>query len=111
MVRYTLLVILTYSLWLASAALSLWAIMWLRIVALIDLSIFMFRKNPWTLRVVDRFGTVILGLVWLIFVVATESYFRRLLERRLSVRPVAKIFAAEALILTIAYGGHLLLNW
>lgn len=110
MVRHTLLIILTYSLWLVSAALSFWVMIWLRNVILIDLSIIIFRGNPWAFRAVDKFGIVILGLGWLIFVIATESYFRRLLEGRLSARSVAKLFGVEALILIIVYGGHLLLN-
>jgi hypothetical protein len=84
--------------------------MWLRNVILIDLSLIIFRGNPWAFRAVDKFGFVILGLGWLIFVIATESYFRRLLKGRLSASSVAKVFAAEALILFIAYSGHLLLS-
>jgi len=101
--------ILTYGLWAVSAALALWALYWLR-VTLIDLAIIRLRWSPWTLRAVDRFGTVILGLLWLIVVVATEAYFRRMLNRRLWATHVVMVFAAEALVLGLAYGGHLLIT-
>ncbi len=103
-------VILAYSLWLASGALSLWALMWVRVFLLVDLPMVVFRVNPWVLRAIDRFGSVGLGIVWLIFAVASESYFRRLLEWQLSIIDVAKVFLIEALILGVAYGGHLLIS-
>jgi hypothetical protein len=103
------LVILAYMLWLASAALSLWAVFWLRIVVLIDLPIMVLRLNRWTLVAVDKFGTVILGLVWLLFVLASEADFRKLLERPRPAAFVAKVFAVEVLVLGTAYGGHLLI--
>ncbi|MBN1218030.1 MAG: hypothetical protein JXM69_03795 [Anaerolineae bacterium] len=110
MAQHTFLIILVYSLWLASAALSLWAVLWLRIFVLIDLPMATVGGNPWIIRAIDRFGTVVIGLVWLVFVVATEAYFRRLLKGGLPILSITKIFAAEALILAIAYGGHLWLN-
>jgi len=101
--------ILVYGLWAVSAALALWAMYWLR-VAVIDLAIIKLRWSPWTLRAVDRFGTVFFGLLWLIVVVATEAYLRRMLGRRLRATHVVMVFAAEALILILAYGGHLLIT-
>jgi hypothetical protein len=103
-------IFLGYALWFASAALSLWAVFWLRIVVLIDLPIMVLRLNRWTLISVDKFGTVILGLAWLLFVLASEADFRKLAERRRPAAFVAKVFAAEALVLGAAYAGHLLMS-
>jgi len=109
MARRIPLVILAYVLWLASAALSLWAALWLRTVVLIDLPIMTLRLNRWAFIAVDKFGTVILGLVWLLFVLASEADFRKLPERRQPATFVAKVFAIEALVLGAAYAGHLLI--
>jgi hypothetical protein len=137
MARRIPLVILAYMLWLASAALSLWAGLWLRTVVLIDLPIMMLRSCPkitsefeplftrekyevisiqllrlnrWALIAVDKFGTVVLGLVWLLFVLASEADFRKLPERRRPAAYVAKVFAVEAFVLGAAYAGHLLMS-
>jgi hypothetical protein len=102
-------IVLGYALWFTSAALSLWAALWLRTVVLIDLPIMALRLSRWALIAVDRFGTVILGLVWLLFVLASEADFRKLAERRRPAAFVVKVFAAEALVLGAAYAGHLLI--
>ena len=102
-------VILAYSLWLASVALSFWTLFWVRVLILVDLPMVVFRLNPWVLRVIDRFGTVGLGLIWLIFAVASEPYFRRLYERQMPAINILKVFIAEGLILGAAYGGQLLI--
>ena len=73
--RRVLLGVLAYGLWLASAALTLVAALYMRLFLLIDLPIVTLRANRYTQRAADRFGTVLLGLAWLIFVVATEPYF------------------------------------
>jgi hypothetical protein len=103
-------IFLGYALWFASAALSLWAALWLRIFVLIDLPIVALRLNRWALIAVDRFGTVILGLVWLLFVLASEADFRKLAERRRPAAFVAKVFVAEVLVVGAAYAGHLLMS-
>lgn len=103
-------IVLGYALWFTSAALSLWAALWLRTVVLIDLPIMTLRLNRWALIAVDRFGTVILGLAWLLFVLASEADFRKLSERRRPAAFVAKVFAAEALVVGAAYAGHLLMS-
>lgn len=107
--RCLVLVVLTYSLWLVAAVIALGIMLWMRILVLIDLPMVVFRLNPWVLRAIDRFGTVGLGLIWLIFVVASEPYFRRLYERQMPAINILKVFIAEGLILGAAYGGHLLI--
>jgi hypothetical protein len=108
MARRIFLFIVTYALWLVSAALALWVMVRLRQFLLIDFPIRVLMPrglSQYGQRSIDRFGTVILGLLWLVFVVASESYFRRILEGRLSARKVAAVFAIEALLLVFAFGG------
>jgi hypothetical protein len=108
--RSILLGVLAYGLWLASAALALVAALYLRIFLLIDVAIIVLRANHYTQRAADRFGIILLGLAWLIFVMATEPYFRRILDGRLTAKQVATVFAVEVLLLGIAFGGHLLIG-
>ena len=102
--------VLAYGLWLVSGALALVAALYLRLFLLIDLPINVLRANRYTQRAADRFGTVLFGLAWLIFVVASESYFRRIIDGKLSAKQVAIVFAIEVLLLVIAVGGHLLIG-
>ena len=102
--------VLAYGLWLVSAALAVAAVLYLRLFLLIDLPINMLSANTYTQRAVDRFGTVLLCLAWLIFVVASESYFRRIIDGNLTAKQVAIVFAIEVLLLGIAVGGHLLIG-
>jgi hypothetical protein len=108
MARRILLGILTYGLWLLSAALSLLVVLLLRQFLLIDFPIMVLMPlglSQYWQRTLDRFGIVILGLLWLIFVVASEGYFRRILDGRLSVKEVARVFAVELLLLAFAFIG------
>ncbi len=107
--RQALLYILAYALWFASAALSLWAVLWLRILLLIDLPMSMSGINPWSLSAIDKFGTVLLGALWLIFVIVSERYFRRLPENELSLIDVVKVFAIEGVVLAVIYLARFLL--
>jgi hypothetical protein len=102
--------VLAYGLWLVSGALSLVATLYLRLFLLIDLPINVLGANRYTQRAADRFGTVLFGLAWLIFAVASESYFRRIIDGELSAKQVAAVFAIELLLLGIAVGGHLLIG-
>lgn len=111
--RRFLLGVLAYGLWLASAALALWAIIRVRQFLLIDLPIKVFLSmglSQYGQRAMDRFGTVILGLTWLILVVASESYFRKLMDRKISSRQIARWFVIEALVLVLAYAGSALVT-
>lgn len=106
--RKALSTILAYVLWLASAALSLWVLMIGRIFLFIDLPGDVLRVNPWTLPAIDKFGTLILAVFWLIFVVVTEPYFRKLQAEDFPVGKILRIFAIEALLLGLMYGGTIL---
>jgi hypothetical protein len=108
--RRILLGVLAYGLWLVSGALALVAALYLRLFLLIDLPIAVLRADRYTQRAADRFGTVLFGLAWLIFVVASESYFRRIIDGKLTAKQVATVFAIEVLLLIIAVGGHALIG-
>jgi len=110
-VRRIARVALGYGLWLASAALSLWGLLVLRTVLVVDLPIGLLRISPWSLRLWNYVGSVFVGIAWLIFVIATEGYFTNRSDETLSVVLVraAKMLSAEVVFLGIAYGLHLLI--
>jgi len=101
---------LGYGLWLASAALSFWAMLWLRIVLLIDLPGDVLAINPFRLAAIDKFGLVILGAAWLVFLVISESFFRKLIAHQLPKERILRVFAIEALLLGSAYAAHALIQ-
>ena len=109
--RRILLVVLAYTLWLASAALSLWAGMWLRTVLVVDVPIGLLRVSAWSLRLWNFAGTAVVGLAWLVFVLLTEDYFRKSAEKTLPVmlKRAARVLATEGVLLGVAYGIHRLI--
>ena len=100
---------LGYGLWLASAALSFWAMLWVRIVLLIDLPGDVLAINPFRLAAIDKFGLVILGAAWLVFLIISESFFRKLAQGKLPKGRILRVFAVEALLLSGAYAIHTLI--
>jgi len=110
-VRRIARVALGYGLWLASAALSLWGVLWLRTVLVVDLPIGLLRVSGWSLRLWNYAGSVFVGIAWLVFVMATEGYFVKRSDETLSVVLVraAKMLCAEVVFLGVVYGIHLLI--
>ena len=111
--RRILLGVLYIVLWLASAALALFAMIQLRQFLLIDFPIMVLMPSglsQYGQRAIDRFGTVILGLLWLIFAIGSESYFRRLLTGEIGARQVITVFASELLIIGFASLGSILVS-
>ena len=100
----------TYSLWALSAGFALFALLWVRILLFVDLPLVVFMIDPWVQRAIDRIGTIILGLGWLIFAVVSESYFRRLYDQSNRTTDILRVFGAEAILLVISYGIHLLIG-
>jgi hypothetical protein len=92
-----------YSLWLASAALSLWLVLQVRILFLIELPLRSQNIDPWALGAVDKFGFVVFGVVWLVFLIVTEEFFRRMIRRGLRLRTVVWLFAVEGGLLGGVY--------
>jgi hypothetical protein len=101
--------ILAIVLWMMSAALALWVILQLRALLLNDLPIHVFQVNPWALGAIDKFGTVVLGLAWLIFVMASEPYFHLLFEQKRLVKGLVHLFLAEIGLLAVVYLARLLI--
>ena len=99
-----------YGLWALSAALSLYSLLWVRVFVLVEIPMSLFRANPWVLRFLNRWGFVLLLLMWLIFAIGSETIFRRLPEHKKPVRTVATVLGVEVLVLAIAYGEHLMLS-
>ena len=105
------LVALAYVLWLASAALSLWAGLWLRTVLVVDVPIGLFRASAWSLRLWNFAGSVVVGLAWLVFVLLTEDYFVKSAKKTLPtmLKRAARVLATEGVFLGVAYGIHRLI--
>ena len=92
-------------------ALSLWAVLILRVVLVSDVPIGLLRVSYWSLRLWNYVGSVVAGLAWLIFVLATEEYFRKASEKTLPMllKRAARVLAAEVVLLGLVYGIHLLI--
>jgi hypothetical protein len=111
--RRILLGVLYIGLWLASSALAFWAMLQLRQFLLIDFPIMVLMPaglSPYGQRAIHNFGGVILGLLWLIYAIGSESYFRRLLDGRIGAKQVITVFAAEVLIIGFASVGTMLVT-
>jgi len=104
-------VFLGYALWLTSAALSLWAVLWLRTVLVADVPIGLLRVSYWSLRLWNFVGSAVAGLAWLVFVLATEEYFRKAAEKTLPMmlKRAVRVLAAEGVFLGVVYGLHRLI--
>ena len=66
--------ILAYLGWLLTAAAGMLAIFQTR--TMINVMWPALGGTQWTLRAVDRFGLLFLGLIWLVFVIFVEQHFR-----------------------------------
>jgi len=97
--RTALSVVLAYGLWLASAALSLWLVLQIRFLLLVELPMRMLNINHWAFSAIDKFGLVILGVVWLVLVVVSEEYFRRMIDHGLRLRAVVWLFVVMGVLL------------
>ena len=85
--------------------------LWLRTVLVVDVPIGFLRVSYWSLRLWNYAGSVVVGLAWLIFVLATEEYFRKASEKTLPMllKRAARVLAAEVVFLGLVYGIHLLI--
>lgn len=84
--------LLAYLLWLVIAAVSMVAMLFIRNA--LNAVWPVISDNRWLLRPIDRFGLVFMGLVWLVFVIFVEQYYRLAITdaryRRLRLRTRAK---------------------
>jgi hypothetical protein len=65
---------LAYLGWLLTAAVGMLAIFQTR--TMINVFWPVLGGNQWVLRAIDRFGLLLLGLIWLVFVIFVEQHFR-----------------------------------
>ncbi len=96
-----------YALWLVLAALSLWLMLQLRI-NLIDAVVF-FDWGPWVLGALDKFGILLLGLGWLVFVLFAEHYLRAGVEQQRLFPRTARVAVWVVGALALSYGLQLLM--
>ena len=87
--------VLGYVCWIATAAVTILSILLIR--NMLNLVWPLLGGNRWALRAIDRFGLVLMGLGWLVFVLFLESYYRTGvstgLQRRL--RPAGQLALAS----------------
>lgn len=93
--------LLGYLLWILNGALGLLGIVITR--AVINKVSITFRLNPWVFRAVDRWGFFLLGLVWLIFIVACEGYYREGVNQGKLWPRVARVTGVEGFLVGIGY--------
>ena len=64
----------------------------------------------WTVAAVDKWGMLLVGILWLVGMILLEDYLRMGVNRgRLRIRAV-RVFVFEAAALGIAYGARLLIT-
>ena len=97
-----------YALWLALSALGVWLIFAVRPV-LFGLAV-QLRLNPWQVRALDNFGTVTLGLIWLVGMLLLENYLRQGVVKNRLWRRAARVFLWLAVALGLCYGLQVLLS-
>ncbi len=96
-----------YTLWIALSALGVWLMLELR--STLFLLALWLRVNPWAVRAIDQFGTVILGLILLMGIILLEHYLRRGLEKQQLLRRAARVGIFVAVALGLSYALQLLL--
>jgi len=100
-IKEILLYLLGYLLWVLNSALGLLGILIARAVtakAYITL-----RLNPWAFGAVDKWGFFLLGLVWLVFVIACEAYYREGVNQGKLWPRVARVTGVEGFLVGIGY--------
>jgi hypothetical protein len=66
--------LLAYWFWILGAAISMLAVFMIR--QMVNVMWPALGGNRWVMRAIDRFGLVFLGLVWLVYAIFTEQFFR-----------------------------------
>jgi hypothetical protein len=94
--------IICYVAWFGVTAAGLWIMLQLRI-NLLDISLAV-NVNPWAMAAVDKFGILLLGLVWLVAVFAAEAYLRQGVERNQLWRRIGRVAGIAAILLGVSYG-------
>ena len=85
--------------WIITGVLGLLGILIARSV--VNKTYIALRLNPWALGAVDKWGFLLLGLVWLVFVIVCENYYREGIEGNVLWRRFGLITAAELFLLIL----------
>lgn len=99
--------LLCYSLWVINGALGFLGMLIVRSVVL--KASLTFRLNPWVQRAADKWSFVMVGLVWLMFVVACEGYYREGVSQGKFWPRFARVTGIESFLVGIGYVVHLLI--
>lgn len=94
-------IVVAYAVWLVTLALSAALFMVWR-SALLQLYL-RAQLDKWAFRFFDNAATVFLGLVWLIVVIATESWFRQLANSGRLRRTAGRFLLGEAVAVVVGY--------
>ena len=91
-----------YLTWIISSAVGLWLVLHLRI-NLIDIGMWL-EVSPWIFGAIDKFGTILLGLGWLIAVFLSEMYLRSGLNAGTLYGRIGRIVALETIVVILSLG-------
>lgn len=90
-----------YAAWIALSALGVWLLFAVRAAMLAIARDTL--TNAYVVGNVDRWGTVILGLIWLAFCIGLESWLRFAVGKHRLIHRIVQVLVIEIAILAIAY--------
>ena len=96
-----LLYVLCYLLWIVSTALGVLDMILIR--ELLGRLSVLLTADIWLSVVVDKFALLTLGLVWIAFAIAGESYYRKGVGKGDLVRRFGRVTVAELSVPVLAY--------
>lgn len=91
-----------YAMWFALCILAGWAM--LQVLYSVTIVALRFRISPWALGLTENVAAIVLGLLWLGWVVALEVYLRDAVPRNRLLSRMTKALVVELLVLGLAYG-------
>lgn len=93
--------ILVYGLWIITAGLGFLCLTSARNLCISIL--YAFSANMWVAPAIDKFTFLALGILWLILVIFTESYYREALLKKILWKHFSLITTIELLFLGVAH--------
>ena len=99
--RQTLSYVACYLMWTVSAILGVLDMLILR--NLFQRIAVVAGVNRWVFGAIDKFLLLLLGLGWLIFAIASESYYRNGVGERNLVRRFGRVMAVELSVSAVGY--------
>lgn len=98
-----------YAAFAVITVISIWLMLQLRVA--IMLTGLLLNFNRYAMTVLDQFGFIILGLLWLIAFFAVEAYLRHGVKLNVLWQRVGKVAAWEIGLLILAYAVQALPTW